>query len=214
MDIDYFCVERHVLVKLIIFNVSLRNNTNVMFNLLDIMYTTVYVISIFFLINFLIYVIRPLYFIVKNYKFKITINNLISIIKYLYTIVKNYKLSTSSFCIKVQPFIDLINGYDIFILTNSSTNKTKFEYKFMLEASLHLLNEVYHKFSDQQFTFLLVFTEVDNNTGLHSLVANPFTFNYNVNNPISTNELFSLVRFNKLAFIKNNKNIVLTIRKI
>jgi hypothetical protein len=83
----------------------------------------------------------------------------------------------------------------------------------MLEASLQLLNSVYNRFSDSEFTFLFYLTEFDSNTGLHSLVAAPLIIKYNVNNPISSNDLFQLVKFNKLAF-NNNNNIVITIRKI
>jgi hypothetical protein len=109
-----------------------------MFNLLDILYTTVYVIFTFILINFLIYVIRNLYTIGKT----ININFLIVVIRNLYFKIKYFKFNKSpgSLSVIVEAFFDLINGYDLFILTSPSTIRSELEYKFILEASLHLIS--------------------------------------------------------------------------
>jgi hypothetical protein len=162
-----------------------------MFNIIDILYTTVYVFLTFVLINFIIFLFRKLYTIGKT----ININYLILVIRNLFFKVKNFNLSSGSLSVIVEAFFDLINGYDLFILTNKFSNRSELEYKFMLAACLHLLSETYGKHINQQFTFLLVLTEVDKITGSYSLIANPFTINYNVNNPISSNDLFNMLNY-------------------
>jgi len=39
-------------------------------------------------------------------------------------------------------------------------------------------------------------------------------FNYNVNNPLTVDELFNQIKFNEFAFINNNKDVVITIKTI
>jgi hypothetical protein len=62
---------------------------------------------------------------------------------------------------------------------------------------------------------MLVFSEVgSNNNSIHRIISQPCFFKYNVTEPISVNDLYHLIKWNEFAFIRNNKEIVITLKKL
>jgi len=93
------------------------------------------------------------------------------------------------------------------------------DYKYMLEAALQLLNHIYSNSSmfpsTKEFKFSILFVEVDPKTNLPIvLLSDPYIFNYNVNDPISVNDLFNLIRWNTFTYKNNLNKIVVSIRII
>jgi len=140
------------------------------------------------------------------------LNFIIFLIKYLITNFKYYIKTLPSFFLNVEAYLSDDHKSDCFIIKNSYANRNEQDYKFMIGSVLHLLGEVYSKYSNQQFTFILIFSEVTHNRDLHNIIAQPCLFRYNVNNPLTVDELYNLIQFNKSAFINNSKDIVITIK--
>jgi hypothetical protein len=144
----------------------------------------------------------------------VLLNIIIFIIKHINIIFKIMFLP--KYFLTVEGNLTNDNKLDCFIIRNAYANRSEQGFKYMLEAVLHLLDEINHKFPNQQFTFFLVFSEVRFNSELHKMISDPCIFNYNVNNPISVNELYNLVKWNDYALNNNNNNnkkdVVLTIK--
>lgn len=152
---------------------------------------TIKIILIFIILNVIIFIIRSLI-----YKFR------------------NYILSKPAYLLNIEGYLSDNHKSDCFIIRNAFANRTEQEFKFMLEGVLHLLAEVYSKFPNKHFSFYLVFSEVRYNSDIHHIISNICLFTYNVNNPLTVDELYNLIKFNKLAFINNNKDVVITIKTI
>jgi hypothetical protein len=114
--------------------------------------------------------------------------------------------------INVEGFITKPGGSiaDYYIFRNAYTSRSEESYKCMLEAILLFLGDIY---PNQQFTILRMFTEVGSNK-LHKLISDPCFFKFNVADPMSANELFNIIKWSECAFIKNNKDVVATIKII
>lgn len=124
----------------------------------------------------------------------ILLNIIIFIIRQAFIIIKNYVLSLPKYYLTVEGYLTSDNKLDCLIIRNAHANRSEQGFKFMLEAVLHLLAEINSKFPNQQFTCMLIFSEVRANSELHKIIANPCFFNYNVNCPITVNELYNLIK--------------------
>jgi hypothetical protein len=92
------------------------------------------------------------------------------------------------------------NNNDYFILSKNCSRPIN-DYKSMLNCALQLFADVYSDSINKEFKFLILFIEVDPKTNLPNvLLSDPYIFNYNVNDPISVNELFNIIKWIDIAF--------------
>jgi hypothetical protein len=165
-------------------------NKTIMYNLTNFMYTMVYIIIIIKIIKIILLIFSYLYFIVKSY-----------LVNKPFTFLLVEGILTSNNC------------FDRIRIINPLGNRSEYEFMYMLEAALIILDSAYYKYTDQDFIFLLLFTDVGDNN-VHNALSEPCIFKYNVNDPISVNELYNLFYFNNSTYKYYNRDIVLTIRKI
>jgi hypothetical protein len=153
-------------------------------------------------------------YIIQIILFFILINIIIYSIKYITLILQHYIKSLPSYLLKVEGYISDDHKDDCFIFRNAYSNRNEQEYKFILEGVLKTLSSVYSNFPNKEFTLLLIFTEARHHSDIHKLISDPCIFKYNIADPISVNDLFHLIKWNECAFIKNNKDVVATIKLI
>jgi hypothetical protein len=86
------------------------------------------------------------------------------------------------------------------------------DFKYLLELIFNFLGNEFYQLPNQKLTIVICFYEVNHNSRIGTLLADPIQFIYDVNNPLSVNELFNAIAFFDLAFKKtDNKHVSVTI---
>lgn len=86
------------------------------------------------------------------------------------------------------------------------------DFKYLLELIFDFLGNDFYQLPQQKLTIVICFYEVNHNSRIGTLLADPIQIISDVNNPLSVNELFNAITFFDLAFKNSgNKHVSVTI---